>query len=261
MTYDNILTEQDDELLVVTLHRPDRHNAMTHQMRVDLLDCARKAETDDTVRAIVFTGHGEKSFCAGANIPELAERTLPSEMGPEASLRKELPTAIERLGKPTVAAINGYCFGAGLEFTLGCTARIASDNAKMAQPEITLGQIPGSGGTQRLYRFVGLSWAMQLVLTGEPVDAETARSIGLVTEVLPQAELMPRAKALARLLGSRAPIAFAAGRDAVLRSTETDLLNGIDYERKLYALCMATEDNREGLRAYAEKRPPDYKGR
>lgn len=261
MTYDNILTEQDDELLVVTLHRPDRHNAMTHQMRVDLLDCARKAESDDTVRAIVFTGHGEKSFCAGANIPELAERTLPSEMGPEASLRKELPTAIERLGKPTVAAINGYCFGAGLEFTLGCTARIASDNAKMAQPEITLGQIPGSGGTQRLYRFVGLSWAMQLVLTGEPIDAETARSIGLVTEVLPQADLLPRAKTLARLLGSRAPIAFAAGRDAVLRSTETDLLNGIDYERKLYALCMATEDNREGLRAYAEKRPPAYKGR
>lgn len=261
MTYDNILTEQDDELLVVTLHRPDRHNAMTHQMRVDLLDCARKAESDDTVRAIVFTGHGEKSFCAGANIPELAERTLPSEMGPEASLRKELPTAIERLGKPTVAAINGYCFGAGLEFTLGCTARIASDNAKMVQPEITLGQIPGSGGTQRLYRFVGLSWAMQLVLTGEPIDAETARSIGLVTEVLPQADLLPRAKTLARLLGSRAPIAFAAGRDAVLRSTETDLLNGIDYERKLYALCMATEDNREGLRAYAEKRPPAYKGR
>lgn len=261
MAYQNILTEMDDDLLVVTLHRPEKLNAMTHQMRVDLLDCARKAETDDTVRAIVFTGHGEKSFCAGANIPELAERTLPSEMGPEASLRKELPTAIERLGKPTVAAINGYCFGAGLEFTLGCTARIASDNAKMAQPEITLGQIPGSGGTQRLYRFVGLSWAMQLVLTGEPVDAETARSIGLVTEVLPQAELMPRAKALARLLGSRAPIAFAAGRDAVLRSTETDLLNGIDYERKLYALCMATEDNREGLRAYAEKRPPDYKGR
>ncbi len=261
MPYDNILTEQDSELLIVTLHRPDRHNAMTHQMRVDLMDCARRAEADDEVRAIVFTGHGEKSFCAGANIPELAERTLPSEMGPEATMRKELPTAIERLGKPTVAAINGYCFGAGLEFTLGCTARIASDNARLGQPEITLGQIPGSGGTQRLYRFVGLSWAMQLVLTGEPVDAESARAIGLVTEVLPQADLLPRAKELARLLGSRAPLAFVAGRDAVLRSTETDLLNGIDYERKLYAICMATEDSREGLDAYAEKRAPVYKGR
>ena len=260
-TYENILTEQEDELLLVTLHRPGKHNAMTHQMRVDLLDCARKAEADETVRAIVFTGHGDRSFCAGANIPELSQRTLPSEMGPEATLRKELPTAIERLGKPTVAAINGYCFGAGLEFTLGCTARIASDNAKLGQPEITLGQIPGSGGTQRLYRFVGLGWAMQLVLTGEPVDAETARSIGLVTGVMPQADLLPRAKELARLLGSRAPLAFVSGRDAVLRSTETDLLNGIDYERKLYAICMATDDNREGLAAYAEKRPPDYKGR
>ena len=259
--YEYIQTNQENELLLVTLHRPDKHNAMTHQMRVDLMDCARKAEADDTVRAIIFTGHGDKSFCAGANIPELAERTLPSEMGPEAVFRKELPTAIERLGKPTVAAINGYCFGAGLEFTLGCTVRIASDNAKLGQPEITLGQIPGSGGTQRLYRFVGLGWAMQLVLSGEPVNAETALSIGLVTEVMPQADLMPRAKELAHLLGSRAPLAFACGRDAVMRSTETDLLNGIDYERKLYAICMATDDNREGLAAYAEKRVPDYKGR
>ena len=116
--YEYIQTKQEGELLLVTLHRPDKHNAMTHQMRVDLMDCARKAEADDTVRAIIFTGHGDKSFCAGANIPELAERTLPSEMGPEAVLRKELPTAIERLGKPTVAAINGYCFGAGLELSL-----------------------------------------------------------------------------------------------------------------------------------------------
>ena len=118
---------------------------------------------------------------------------------------------------------------------MGCTIRIASDNALLGQPEIVLGQIPGSGGTQRLYRFVGLGWAMQMVLTGQRIDARTASSIGLVTEVLPQADLLPRAKELARDLGSRAPMAFVAGRDAVLRSTETDLLTGIDYERKLYA--------------------------
>jgi enoyl-CoA hydratase/carnithine racemase len=165
------------------------------------------------------------------------------------------------LAKPTVAAINGYCFGAGLEFSLGCTVRIASDNALLGQPEITLGQIPGSGGTQRLYRFVGLGWAMQMVLTGEPVDAAKAREIGLVTETTRQEDLLGRAKELARTLGSRAPMAFMAGRDAVLRSTETDLLTGIDYERKLYAICMATEDNKEGLRAYREKRAPNYKGR
>jgi enoyl-CoA hydratase/carnithine racemase len=261
MAYENIITEMDGELLVVTLHRPEKLNAMTHQMRVDLLDCVRRAEDDDAVRAIVFTGHGDKAFCAGANIPELQDRTVASEMGNAATLRKELPTAVERLAKPTVAAINGHCYGAGLEFALGCTVRIAGDNAKLGQPEIKLGQIPGSGGTQRLYRFVGLAWAMQLVLTGEAVDAETARSIGLVTEVTPRGDVLDRSKELARALGSTAPLAFVAGRDAVLRSTESDLITGIDYERKLYAMLMATEDRDEGLAAYREKRPPDYKGR
>lgn len=261
MDYENVLTEMDDDLLIVTLHWPERHNALNHQMRVDLLECVHRAETDDSIRAIVFTGHGEKSFCAGANIPELEERTLVTEMGPSATLRKDLPTTIERLGKPTVAAINGYCFGAGLEFAMGCTIRIASDNARLAQPEINLGQIPGSGGTQRLYRFVGLSWAMQMVLTGQRIDAQTAASIGLVTEVMPQGDLLPRAMELARTLGSQAPLAFVSGRDAVLRSTESDLLTGIDYERKLYAICMATEDVRESLSAFAEKREPEYKGR
>ena len=261
MDYENVLTETDGDLLVVTLHWPERHNAMSHRMRVDLLDCVRRAETDEVVRAIVITGHGDRSFSAGANIPELQQRTPVSEMGPAATLRKDLPTAIERLGKPTVAAINGYCFGAGLELAMGCTVRIASENALLGQPEIALGQIPGSGGTQRLYRFVGLGWAMQMVLTGQRIDARTAASIGLVTEVVPRADLLPRAKELARDMGSRAPMAFVAGRDAVLRSTETDLLTGIDYERKLYALCMGTEDAREGMRAYAEKRAPEYKGR
>ncbi len=261
MAYENIRTEKDDGLLVVTLHRPEKLNAMTHQMRVDLMDCVLEAEADDEVRAIVFTGEGDQAFCAGANIPELAERTPQSEMGRAATLRKELPTTVERLAKPTVAAINGHCYGAGLEFAMGCTVRIASDNAKLGQPEIALGQIPGSGGTQRLYRFVGLAWAMHIVLTGEPVAAEKAREIRLVTEVLPQADLLGRAKELARLLGSRAPLAFVAGRDAVLRSTESDLLTGIDYERKLYALITGTDDRNEGLAAYREKRKPDYKGR
>ncbi len=259
--YQNIVTETDGELLIVTLEWPERLNALSHRMRVDLLDCVRRAEEEETVRAIVLTGRGDRAFSAGANIPELEERNLRSELGSAATLRKELPTAVERLAKPSVAAINGYCFGAGLELALGCTIRIASDSATLAQPEIKLGQIPGSGGTQRLYRYVGLGWAMQMILTGEPVDAKTALSIGLVTEVLPPSDLLPRAKALARTLGSRAPLAFAAGRDAVLRSTESDLLTGIDYERKLYAICAATEDSKEGLRAYAEKRRPVYKGR
>ena len=260
MTYENLLTEMDGELLIVTLNRPAKLNAMTHQMRIDLLDCLHRAEENSAVRAIVFTGQGDIAFCAGANIPELQERTLQSEMGKAATLRKELPTTVERLAKPTVAAINGHCYGAGLEFSLGCTIRIASDKALLGQPEIKLGQIPGSGGTQRLYRFIGLGRAMQLFLTGEPIKAETAYSIGLVTEVTAQDDLIGRAKELARLLGSRAPLSFVAGRDAILRSSETDILTGIDFERKLYAMLMATEDRDEGLAAYREKRKPVYKG-
>lgn len=258
--YANISVECDQDVLVVRLNFPQRLNALTLQMRADLLDCVRRAEGDSSVRSIVITGSGDRAFSAGTSIPELHERTLHSEMGHAADLRKCLPTTIERLSKPSVAAINGYCLGGGLELALGCTIRIAAEHAVLGLPEITLGQIPGSGGTQRLYRYVGLGWALQMVLTGEPVDAGTARAIGLVTEVVPGESLLDRAKTLARTLGSRAPMAFVAGRDAVLRSTETDLLNGIDYERKLYAICMATDDSREGLAAYAEKRPPAYTG-
>ncbi len=250
----------DGGVLVATLTWPRRLNALSRRMRADLLACIRRAEEDETVRAIVLTGDGDKAFCAGANIAELGERTLVSELGNTATLRKELPTAVERLSKPTVAAINGHCLGAGLELALGCTVRIAGDNASLGLPEIGFGQIPGSGGTQRLYRHVGLGWAMQMILTGEPVDAETARAIGLVTEVHPRGRLLDRAIELARRLGSRAPVAFAAARDAVLRSTESELLAGIDYERKLYAICMATDDSREAMAAYAERRAPVFKG-
>ena len=261
LAYENVEIEIKDNVLVVSLKRPEKLNAISHQMRVDLLNCVRDAAANDKLRAIVITGDGKKAFSAGADIPELRTRTLVSEMGPEADLRKELPTVIERLNKPTIAAINGYCFGAGMEIALGCTVRIASTNAELAQPEITLGQIPGSGGTQRLARFVGMGWAMQMILSGEPVNAQTASRIGLVTEVLAPDELVPRAIELAQTLGSRAPLAFVAGRDSVLRSTEMDLLSGIDYEKKLYAICMASEDGQEGLAAYDEKREPVYKGR
>ncbi len=261
MNYQNVRTETDGELLIVTLDWAERLNALSLSMRADLLDCMQQAEAMPSIRAIVITGAGAKAFSAGTNIPELEARTLHTEMGKESELRKVLPTTIERLSKPTVAAINGYCFGGGLELVLGCTIRIASTNAVLGLPEITLGQIPGSGGTQRLYRFVGLGWAMQLILTGEPVSADQAQRIGLVTEVVEQNQLLDRAKTLARTLGSRAPMAFMAGRDAVLRSTDVDLLNGLDYEKKLYAICMATEDSRTGLRAYADKRSPTYTGK
>jgi enoyl-CoA hydratase len=260
-TYQNVDLKLDDGILTITLNWPERHNPLTLQMRTDLVDCVQKARLNDAVRALIITGAGDKSFSAGTNIPELEERTLHTEMSAAADLRKNLPTMLERMEKPSIAAINGYCFGGGLELALGCTIRIATPEARLALPEITLGQIPGSGGTQRLYRFVGLGWAMQMILTGEPVDAERALQIGLITEIVPGATLLERATALARTLASRAPMAFMAGRDAVLRSTDTDLLNGIDYEKKLYAICMATEDSRIGLRAHFDKVPPVYTGR
>lgn len=259
--YEHVKLHVDDDVLRITLSWIEHHNALSMQMRAELLESVLAAEADPRVRALVITGEGAKSFSAGTNIPELSERTLYSELGRASELRKILPTTIERLAKPTVAAINGYCFGGGLELILGCTVRIASSNARLALPEIKLGQIPGSGGTQRLYRLVGLGWAMQMVLTGEPVSAQQAERIGLVTEVLPQDGLMPRAQEIARLLGSRSPVAFAAGRDAVLKSTESDLLSGIDYEKKLYAICMATQDSRIGLQAYADKTTPAYTGK
>lgn len=260
MSYKKITTEMDESLLIVRLNWPDKRNALDLEMRSELWECVCDAELDSNVKSLLFIGEGEKAFSAGTNIPELKKRTLSSEMGTEASLRKELPTKIERLSKPCVAAINGYCLGGGLELALGCTIRIASDNALMGLPEITLGQIPGSGGTQRLYRYVGLGWAMQLILTGEIISADKACAIGLITEVVSREFLFEKGVSLAKNLGSKAPIAFVAARDAVLRSTEIDLLNGIDYERKLYAICMGTNDSQEGLKAFDEKRDPNYEG-
>lgn len=260
-TYEHVDLKLEDGILVITLNWLERHNPLTQQMRTDLVDCVQMARFNNDIHALIITGAGEKSFSAGTNIPELEERTLYTETGAASDLRKNLPTMLERMEKPSIAAINGYCFGGGLELALGCTIRIATPQARLALPEITLGQIPGSGGTQRLYRFVGLGWAMQMILTGEAIDAERAQQIGLVTEVVPRESLMARASALARMLASRAPMAYMAARDAVLRSTETDLLNGIDYEKKLYAICMATEDSRIGLRAHLEKKPPVYTGR
>lgn len=258
--YTDLTVSQEEEILLVTLNRPDRLNAMRNHLRRELLNCLLQAEADPSVRAIVVTGAGDRAFSAGAEIQELQERTLHSELSRPAELRRELPRVAESLSKPVIAAINGFCLGAGLEFAMACTIRIASENAKLGLPEINLGVIPGSGGSQRLPRLVGLGWAMQMAVTGEPVSAETAARIGLVTEVVPQTQLLDRAMALARTVGAKAPVAFAAARDAVLRALDSDLATGIDYERKLFALCCATADKAEGIAAFLEKRKPQFRG-
>ena len=258
--YENLILEQDGELLVISLDWPERRTRSACRCAPICCSVFLRPSRTPLFAPFVITGSGDASFSAGTNIPELLQRTLVSELGKSSELWKTLPTTLERLAKPSVAAINGYCFGGGMELALGCTARIASENARLGLPEIKFGQIPGSGGTQRLSRFVGLGWAMQMILTGDAISASQALQIGLVTEVLPQDRLLARAKELAQTLGSRAPIAFAAARDAILKSTETDILDGIDFEKKLYAICMATEDSREGVAAHLEKRKPEFRG-
>ena len=206
MDYENLRTEMDGDLLIVTLHWPERRNAMTQQMRVDLLDCARRAEADDAVKAIVFTDMAIRRSCAGANIPEL--RTTHAGLG-DGAFGDAAQRAADRHRAPRQAyrrrdqRLLLRCGPRNSPWAAQSASR--AKTAQLALPEINLGQIPGSGGTQRLYRFVGLGWAMQMVLTGQRVDAETAREIGLVTEVMPLADLMSRAKELARLMGAASP--------------------------------------------------------
>ena len=260
-TYTDLIVERDEDVLVVTLNRPERLNAMRNHLRAELIEALKEAEANGGVRAVVVTGAGDKAFSAGADIAELQERTLYTELSRPAELRRELPRIAEGLAKPVVAAINGFCLGAGLELALACTLRIAAARARLGLPEINLGVIPGSGGTQRLARLVGLGWALHMVLTGEPLTAEQGLRIGLVTEITADQELLPRAKSLARLMGGKAPVALAAARDAVLRSLDMDLASGLDFERKLFAICAATEDKAEGVRAFLEKRKPQFRGR
>lgn len=250
----DLRVERRDDVLVVWLNRPKQRNAMRLELRKELIECLLEAEDDESVRAVVVTGAGDVAFSAGADLGELAVRTPTSEMRRAAELRRELPRVAETLGKPTVAAINGLCIGGGLEFALACTARLASEQAAFSLPEVNLGVITGSGGSQRLPRAVGLSWAMYLLTTGESIDAVCAARIGLITEVLPTDQLLDRAVAVARLMGSKPPMAFIGARDAVVRSFDLDLASGLEFERKAFGLCLGTGDKDKAVAEYFARR-------
>lgn len=252
--YRDLEVEHRDEVLVVRLNRPRQRNAMRLELRRELIECLLAAERDDRVTAIAITGSGDVAFSAGADLEELAVRTPESEMARAAELRRELPRVAETLGKPTVAAINGLCIGGGLEFALACTVRLASDQAAFSLPEVNLGVITGSGGSQRLPRAVGLSWAMYLLTTGESIDAVCAARIGLVTEVVPREQLMDRAVAVARLMGSKSRMAFIGARDAVLRSFDLDLASGLEFERKAFGLCLGTGEKDKAIAEFFARR-------
>ena len=261
MTFVRTKLHIDEGIATLTLNDPDRMNAMSLPMREECMQVFRQLEENSDVDCVIITGDGPKAFSAGADINELAARTVAGELSTKAQLRRELPRLVEKLRLPTVAAINGHCLGAGLELALACTLRIAAESAKLGLPEINLGVIPGSGGTQRLARMVGLGRAMELVTLGEPISATEAWRIGLVNSVHPDGDLIAAARAICNKWQTKGPISLMAARDAVLKSADMDLASGIDYENKLFALCLASGERDEGVKAFQEKRRPRLRKR
>jgi enoyl-CoA hydratase len=260
MSYETLIVERDGAVATVTLNRPKVLNAL-NQRTIDELDRAiAELDADVDVRALVLTGAGERAFVAGADINELATQSPVS--GRELARHGQAVFArIEQLGKPVIAAIGGFALGGGCELAMACTFRVAADTAKLGQPEINLGLIPGYGGSQRLSRLVGKDRAMELILTGRQVGAEEALRIGLVTRVVPAAALAQEAKLFAQELASKAPVALRYAKLAVERGSDMSFESACDLEATLFGLVASTDDMREGTTAFLEKRKPEFKGR
>src|SRR5438034_1812049 len=263
MSFDNLLLERDgpgDRVALVTINRPKVLNALDSQTIDELRRAMLDLQRDDEVRAIVVTGAGEKSFVAGADINELAVQTPTGGREPALAGQHALDT-IESMGKPVIAAINGYALGGGCELAMACTLRIAADTAKLGQPEINLGIVPGYAGTQRLARLVGKGRALELLLTGDQIGAPEAHRLGLVNRVVPAAELMKESRKLADALAAKAPIAVRYIIDAVNKGLEIPFPQAQVFEATLFGLVASTDDMREGTRAFLEKRKAEFRGR
>jgi enoyl-CoA hydratase len=260
MAFDTLLLERDGAVASITINRPKVLNALNTQTIDELRRAVLDLTQDDNVRAVILTGAGEKSFVAGADINELAVQT-PTGGREHALTGQHVFDLIENMGKPVIAAINGYALGGGCELAMACTLRIAADTAKLGQPEVGLGLIPGYAGTQRLPRLVGKGKAMELILTGAPISAEEAQRIGLVNRVVPAAALMTEARALAAQLANGAPIAMRYIINAINKGAEMPFAEACQYEATLFGLVASTEDMREGTTAFLEKRKTEFTGR
>jgi enoyl-CoA hydratase len=257
---EHLLLERANGVAVLTVNRPKVLNALNTPTLEELRRTILALKVDDDVRAIILTGGGEKSFIAGADINELAVQSPTA--GREHAMRgQHVIDLIEHLGKPVIAAINGYALGGGCEVAMACTLRLAADTARIGQPEINLGIIPGYAGTQRLSRLVGRGPALEILLTGDPISAEEAYRLGLVNRVVPMADLMTEARKLAAALAAKAPIAMRYIIDAVNRGLQMSFAEAQAYEATLFGLIASTEDMREGTRAFLEKRKPEFKGK
>src|SRR6266567_109429 len=260
MGYENILYEKKDGVAHVTFNRPKVLNALNNKTIDELGQVLADARDDGSVRVLILTGAGEKAFVAGADISELAQRT-PVD-GKEFSISGQGVThLLETMGKPSICAINGFALGGGCELALSCTIRIASKTAKLGQPEVKLGILPGYGGSQRLARLCGKGAAHELCLTGEMIPAEEAQRIGLVNHLYEPAELLPAAEAMAKKIMASGPMAVKYAMEAIERGVEMPQEEGLFLEATLFGLACATEDMREGTKAFLEKRPPQFKGR
>jgi enoyl-CoA hydratase len=259
VTYETLRVEINGAVAVITIDRQERRNALSSAVRAELIAAIDALRDDDAVRVLVLTGAGDKAFVAGADINEFASRT-PLEQR-RAMSGRTIFQAIAECPKPVIAMINGYALGGGCELALACDVRVAADTAKLGQPEINLGIIPGGGGTQRLPRLVGTGQAMRLILTGEIIGADEALKIGLVEMVFPAAELHERTMEIARQMATRSPVALDAAKSAVRAAAQTSLDAGLAYETELFITCFSCDDKREGIAAFLEKRPPEFKGR
>ena len=260
MAFDNLLIERDGAIAIVTINRPAVLNALNTQTLTELRRAILDLRQDESVRVLVLTGAGPKSFVAGADINELAVQT-PTSGREHALAGQQVFDLIETMGKPVIAAINGYALGGGCELAMACTLRLAADSAKLGQPEINLGLIPGYAGTQRLPRLVGKGKAMEMMLTGAPIGADEALRIGLVNRVVPAADLLQEARALAAQLAKNAPIAMQYIINAVNTGVEIPFAEACQYEATLFGLVASTDDMKEGTSAFLAKRKPEFKGK
>src|SRR6266851_4509879 len=260
LTLETVTYEKKGAIAYVTLNRPKVLNALNKTALADLRAAFEDARDDSSLHGVILSGAGDKSFIAGADINEVATDT-PVQAEEKTRRGQHLMDLIENLGKPVVAAVNGFALCGGCEAALACTIRLAAETAKFGLPEVKLGIIPGYGGTQRLPRLVGKGVALQLILSGAMIDAQEAYRVGLVNEVVPKAELIGRAEAILNQIGANAPLSVRYALEAVNKGMETSLAEGLVLESTFVATCTSTEDKKEGTSAFLQKRPPQFQGR